>query len=257
MAPIPSDEFQLNITPLKLSEIPDEATILEKGKAILDSTGSWKPGKSFYHGTVKTISRPKEAGDGAPWHGRISEHTREDATFDEFWSKLGVDKAENEKNYIADIKKVAKVKEISPNMIVWTLYYTFPPPVSPRVFTVVQITHLESTSPRSGWIISLPVDLSSEPELAKLEEKGVKGRYVSVERILELPDGKVEWRMATSSTPGGSIPTFVAERSMPGKISDDVPHFLKWFHSIRATPTITVTDPTPTGTAFPAEPSAT
>jgi hypothetical protein len=70
------------------------------------------------------------------------------------------------------------------------------------------------------WIISLPVDLSSDPELAQLEEKGVRGRYVSVERLLELPDGKVEWRMATSSTPGGNIPTFVAERSMPSKISD-------------------------------------
>ncbi|KAG1890517.1 uncharacterized protein F5891DRAFT_1213678 [Suillus fuscotomentosus] len=44
--------------------------------------------------------------------------------------------------------------------------------------------------------------------------------------------GTVEWRMATSSTPGGSIPTFITEGSMPGQISADVPHFLKWFHTI-------------------------
>lgn len=53
-----------------------------------------------------------------------------------------------------------------------------------------------------------------------MEEKGVRGRYVSVESIKELDGGKVEWTMATSSTPGGNIPQFVAERTMPGKISE-------------------------------------
>jgi hypothetical protein len=58
-----------------------------------------------------------------------------------------------------------------------------------------------------------------DEELAKIEEKGTKGRYVSVERLLELEDGQVEWRMATSSLPGGSIPSFVSEHSMPGQIA--------------------------------------
>lgn len=52
-----------------------------------------------------------------------------------------------------------------------------------------------------------------------MEEKGVKGRYTSVERLRVLDDGKVEWLMATSSTPGGSIPQFVVESSMAGTIS--------------------------------------
>jgi hypothetical protein len=122
--------------------------------------------------------------------------------------------------FIPDINKVAKVKEISPTQNIWTLYYTFSPPISPRVFTVVQITRLNESSPRSGCvntnsnlrlgiesfsstIVSIPVDLTEDEALAKLEEKGVKGRYVSVERLLELEDGSIEWRMATSSTPGG------------------------------------------------------
>lgn len=62
--------------------------------------------------------------------------------------------------------------------------------------------------------------MTEDPELAKLEEKGTTGRYVSVERILELEDGSIEWRMATSSTPGGSIPTYFVERSMAGKIAE-------------------------------------
>lgn len=67
--------------------------------------------------------------------------------------------------------------------------------------------------------VSIPVDLSSDPELAKLEEKGVKGRYVSVESISELSGGNTEWRMATSSSPGGRIPTFIVESSMASSIS--------------------------------------
>lgn len=118
------------------------------------------------------------------------------------------------------------------------MYYVFPPPVSPRVFTVLITTHLESdSSPRTGLvfltrvlkmtktnsqirlIISNTVDLSGDQDLAKLEEKGVKGRYMSIERITELENGKVEWRMAVSSSPGGMIPAVVSEGSMAGQIS--------------------------------------
>ncbi|KAF8136414.1 hypothetical protein EV363DRAFT_733520 [Boletus edulis] len=225
--------YQLSITALKPQEVPSEDTIIALGKELIDSTATWKKGKTLAKGKVLTLSRPKGPGDGAPWHCRVSEHTKEDATFDEFWGKLGVDKAENEKEFIEPIKKIAQVKSISDTQSIWTLYYTFPPPVSPRVFTVLQTVHLVESSPKSGIVVSVPIDLSADEELAKIEEKGVKGRYVSVERLLELEDGKVEWRMATSSSPGGSIPSFVSEMSMPGQIAADVTHFLKWFHALR------------------------
>ncbi|KAF9246465.1 hypothetical protein BU15DRAFT_40332 [Melanogaster broomeanus] len=225
--------YKLSITPLKLEEIPAEDTIIALGKELIASTPTWKKGKTFAQGSVVTLYHPKGPGDGAPWHCRVSEHTKEDATFDEFWSKLGVNKAENEKEFVGAIKKVAEVKRISATQSIWTLYYTFPPPVSPRVFTVLQTTYLDESSPRSGLIVSIPIDLSSNEELARIEEKGTKGRYVSVERLLETEDGKVEWRMATSSSPGGMIPSFVSESSIPGQISADVPHFLKWFRTIR------------------------
>ncbi len=51
---------------------------------------------------MKTFSRPKGSKDGAGWHLRVSEHTKEDATFDEFWSKLGLNKAENEMQYVVN-----------------------------------------------------------------------------------------------------------------------------------------------------------
>lgn len=63
------------------------------------------------------------------------------------------------------------------------------------------------------------MDISGETELPKLEDKNVRGRYVSVERIMELENGNTEWRMATSSTPGGSIPTFIVESTLPKQVA--------------------------------------
>lgn len=221
-----SSYYELTITPLRPANIPAEEPIFVAAEKILEATSTWKPGK-IYHG-VKTYTGPKRPQlDGAPWHCRVSEHTPEEATFDQFWEKLGNDKAVNEKEFISDIQKVTQVKTISPTQEIWSLCYKFPTPLSPRIFTVLQVKRM-SDSPRAGTVVSIPIDLSADPELLKLEEKGVKGRYVSVERLLELPNGNTEWRMATSSTPGGCIPDFLVELSMNSKIAEDVPQFLKW-----------------------------
>lgn len=69
--------------------------------------------------------------------------------------------------------------------------------------------------------MSIPINLSSpeDEDLAALEEKGVKGRYASIERILELPGDKVEWRMATSSSAGGLIPQFITDAVLAEAVS--------------------------------------
>ena len=79
----------------------------------------------------------------------------------------------------------------------------------------------------TSLIVSIPVDLTPDPELSKLEEKGVKARYVAVERLMELPNGKVEWRMATASRAEGMLPQYMTERAMPSSISNvrQIPSF--------------------------------
>lgn len=62
--------------------------------------------------------------------------------------------------------------------------------------TVTGIYPTRLTDVRTRIIVSIPIDLSSDPELSKLEEPGVRGFYAAVERIKELDDGKVEWRCA-------------------------------------------------------------
>jgi hypothetical protein len=119
------------------------------------------------------------------------------------------------------LKRTIFLKEVSNNQLLNTLYYEFPPPVAPRVFTELQIMRAPfgEAGSREAYVISLAVDLSDDKELMEKEVKAVRGRYVSVEYLKELPDGHTEWSMATCSTPGGSIPKFIAERSIPGSIA--------------------------------------
>jgi len=229
-------DYALTLDPLKIADIPSEPYLIQLGKTLLETTASWKQGKSFHNNTVKTYSRPKGRQDGAPWHCRVSEHTAEDATFDEFWNKLAIDKPENEMCYVPEIKKVTLLKQFSPTQRLWSMYYEFKPTVS-RVYTILQTTCLEETSPRTGTIISIPIDITGpdDKDLFAMEQPGVRARYVSVERLMEDSNGTVEWRLAVSMNMGGMIPMFIVESSMDQTISLDVPYFLKTFYGDRQT----------------------
>lgn len=98
----PKAGFELHVSDIKhwYTDIPAEDVIIKAGREVLDSTTSWKQGKSYQKNTVKTSSRSKGAKDGASWYCRVSSHAKEEATFEEFWSKLGQDKAENEMQYV-------------------------------------------------------------------------------------------------------------------------------------------------------------
>ncbi|KAI0320122.1 hypothetical protein OF83DRAFT_1053756, partial [Amylostereum chailletii] len=237
-----------------VTELPSDEDVVAAARKIMKATETWKRGKSYHHNTVRTFSKSKGLGDGAGWHARVSVHPPEDATFDEFWSKLGQNHAVNEKEYIKDVKKSTLLKQVSPTQAIWSMYYEFSTlGVSSRTFTVLQISHLDQTTPRTGLFISIPVDVSEDPGLSKTEEKAIKGHYTSVEQIRELDSGKVEWRMATSSSPGGRIPAFLVESSMAGQIAADVPHFLHWFHTVRQNETIRVADLATPATSVPSE----
>jgi len=82
---------------------------------------------------------------------------------------------------------------------------------------------------RSALIVTLPFDVGNDEALKIKRGSNIIGKYVSVERIAEIEEGRtVEWRMATCLTPGGSIPQFLTELSIPGQIAKDVPHLIHW-----------------------------
>jgi len=67
--------------------------------------------------------------------------------------------------FIPEIQKVKKIKELSSTSTIWTMYYTFLPPVSPRVFTVLQVTHLSESAPRTGYSFYLFITKLCIPSL--------------------------------------------------------------------------------------------
>jgi len=94
----PQSNFLIDGLPIKPSEIPSEDEIVVFGKEILAASDNWKQGK-VYKKVVKTSTyspNPKGGNVGTKWACRFSEHAREEGTFDDFWNRLGMNKAENE-----------------------------------------------------------------------------------------------------------------------------------------------------------------
>lgn len=69
-------------------------------------------------------------------------------------------------------------------------------------------------------MISIPVDISSSKDLLELEERGIRGRQVRVERLQELNDGEfVEWRMISQEDFGGCVPKILMQRLIRRKMA--------------------------------------
>ncbi|KAF4616411.1 hypothetical protein D9613_008240 [Agrocybe pediades] len=217
------------LNPLKPSQLPSEEEIIAQGKALLEESTTWKAGKLCWD-VVETAYRPKLPGDGAPFHCRISVHTPEEISFDLLWDKMSRNKPQNEMGFNREMQKVTLIKELSPTATIWSMFYKFQPPVSNRVFTELQVIHFSEAKPRTGIVVTIPIDITSpeDAELAKLEESGVKAKYACVERVMELPNGNTEWRCATSGTAGGSIPDWLVEPTLEKKVAQDVPLFFEW-----------------------------
>lgn len=243
----PTEAAKLSITPLTPDTIPSRESLLAAARALFPGTGApagWQKGKAFQHGSVQALYRKI---DGAGWHARLSAHSAEECSFDEFWAGLGRDKAVNEAQYMPEINEAVQLRDLGEGNSIWSLHYVFPAPLQPRVFTVLQAVFRDSAEADEFFLVQLPVDVSADAELAAKDHglrdtRIVRGRYASVERLCKTADGKTEWLMATSSAAGGNIPQFVQEMSIPGQIAHDVPRFLSWVQDRRKTDPLVKTD---------------
>ncbi|KAF8966064.1 hypothetical protein BDZ97DRAFT_716377 [Flammula alnicola] len=214
------ESFSLHaITP---SHIPPENVLISDAQAILEVSASWQAGK--VHQNIKTFIHRESEGDqksSNAWHCTVTEIQKDEISFSKLWSKLGKNKVRHQKSYVAGLAKVARVKYISESQSIWTMLATYPPPLSPRVFAVYQASWLfEHSHKRRGIVVTLPVDLSSKDtqDLTEVEEKGVRGRFVSVEHIHELDGDIIEWRRLARVDPGGLIPKFWVQRQVPNRM---------------------------------------
>jgi hypothetical protein len=89
------------------------------------------------------------------------------------------------------------VKKISDDQEIWAIHFALRAPASNRLFTILLATHVDTDSTtglRTGYVMSIPVDVSSDPELTRLEYHATRGTYSAIERVREMPDGSVNWR---------------------------------------------------------------
>ena len=68
---------------------------------LLEESESWTVGKSHidktFNAQTQTFSRRKTTKDRAMWHGRVSEHPKDEVGgFDPFWKGIAVDHILNE-----------------------------------------------------------------------------------------------------------------------------------------------------------------
>lgn len=114
-------------------------------------------------------------------------------------------------------------------------------PMKDRTFPVLQMV-ADASGPGNNekkrdefLVVSVPVPDFNTAEASLLaKEKGAQiARYVSVERIRKLDDGKIEWLMATASDAGGMLPAWIQNMAMPGVVWKDVPLFLGWIATER------------------------
>jgi len=223
--------YEFSLTPVHKNNIPPFNVLLQAANALLASSVRWPPGKTYYDGTVQTFTQKSPSGPN--WHGRLSYHPIEQGTFAEFWEVIGVRHCQAQEEYVPELVSATHLEPyMDGDYDAWTFHYNYSPPLSPRTFTVLLASSLDDKPPRQGWVISIPFDVGENEGLKALEEKGVRGRFTTVERLLEV-DGKVEWMAVTMNQIGGSIPNFISERGMPKQFSERVGQVLEYIAARR------------------------
>jgi len=177
--------YKFSLTPVHKNNIPPLPVLLQAANTLLASTVHWPPGKIYHDGTVQTFSQ--KTNTGLSWHGRLSYHPIEQGTFHEFWEVIGVRHCAAQEEYVPELVSATHLEPfLNGDYDGWTYHYTYSPPVSPRTFTILLATSLDDKPPRQGWVISIPFDVGENEGLKALEERGVRGRFTSVERLMEV-----------------------------------------------------------------------
>ncbi|KAL8278840.1 hypothetical protein RQP46_008711 [Phenoliferia psychrophenolica] len=243
------------------SSLPLDATIhipagAESPAVAAEGTSGKKAsggGGGFWGGGKKG---EKKVDDGIAWHMRVSrlseqwQSVHQGLGFEQFWAALAERHCEQEVEYIQTLGSIVtlpnscylKVRFLNPTSPLLPDHsnpqlYNLPFPTTNRSFlahvlvtkTTPPATSETSNPLRSFVIFSLPISDSTPIK----EEKGhVRGLYVALEELKEVRNAnggvEIEWRCVSQSTPGGSIPTKLAESYMPSSMASHVPSFFAW-----------------------------
>lgn len=129
------------------------------------------------------------------------------------------------------------------HVVAYEMAHKISSPLNNRVFPEL-IVSAKYTPEKHGkeafLLVQIPVELATSSkafysnERYKKEGEGeqkksaVLAKYVSIERCVDLGDGKVQWEMATASDASGALPVPLQKLGVPGAIVKDVGLFLGW-----------------------------
>ncbi|KAF2768792.1 hypothetical protein EJ03DRAFT_111498 [Teratosphaeria nubilosa] len=204
------------------------------------------------HAPVEVLAHdrtPPGSSNAEAWFARTSVHENAakegTASWEEFDAALRVNHSQHEKDYTPDVQEAHQALEWDTSdhntvadkwrditMNIMEMRHKIPPPLSPRVFSVLVITarSTASTSPPSFFVVQIPVDLTGVSG-AKYwgDKKVVQGMYCSIERAELVEEGqKVRWQMATASDAKGVLPMVVQKMAVPGAVVKDVGLVVGW-----------------------------
>ena len=116
--------------------------------------------------------------------------------------------------------------------VVVEMQHRLPPPLKPRVFTVILLSAI-ATDFKSFLVISAPLTPLRQVTASKYANGAVANTvvhaaYSSVEHVYKNEDGTITWDMATVSDAKGALPMTVQKLGIAGAIVKDVGLFLKW-----------------------------
>ncbi|GAA6061053.1 hypothetical protein JCM10212_000096 [Sporobolomyces blumeae] len=196
-------------------------------------------------------------GEGIAWHKRTSDlSVSEYGGYDEWFAAMGDRHTEQEQEYVDSLVDLIDIGKDEGKEGCFLKLYKLPFGATDRSFmchTLVvkpkggkddkkgdggdndhdnasdneSLSELSSKAgSRSFLTFSLPI---TTPSPHPSEKKYVRGTTVTVERIMEVDDGKtIRWICASLSTPGGSIPVKLGESKMAASLADAVPPILSW-----------------------------
>ncbi|KAF9039122.1 hypothetical protein BJ165DRAFT_364787 [Panaeolus papilionaceus] len=236
-----------SLRPIKPNAIPPERDLIRSAQLLLQESYIWpeykiKPAdasksapadiRAFSY-TEQQSTESSNTSKPLPWSCAVVTANKEDLSFTSLWSRIGSHPIKSQQRYIPNLTKITQIQYISENESIWNMLYVYPPPLSPRVYTMyVASWLLEYSHRRRGIIVYIPVDLSKDSLLAELEEKGVKGKCAMVEMIQEMEGDKVEWRRLSCNDPGGLLPRFCAYKMAGGRLVEEMGLCLTWIRNL-------------------------
>lgn len=104
-------------------------------------------------------------------------------------------------------------------------------PLSKRVFNEVVIVYRShgGAGPKRAYIVTFPIAPRLFVGGEEANRTHVVATYSSVEEVVYDPaTTALRWTMATTASPNGFVPNFVANMGMNPAVAKDVPSFMNW-----------------------------